>query len=187
MAITRKGRKLTPREQSAEVRKLAGWDTKTYQKEYDKLRNRARAYERATGREKGSINVADLLARDVRRRWAAQYYGEKYKPTELYYAVSSAPSISSGKQVSKQAMRRINVQELRSVSNQFKGVIQNSKYANQIRAEAEDLSRQGKLTASAYREIAEKYARALQEERENAQRLNASISDPYHKIYFNST
>lgn len=95
MAISLRGKRLTSSEQKQHVLKITGWTSEKYNKEYDKLRNRVRNYESATGAERGSINVADLLARNAVGNVYAARAGETYQPTALYRAVMTAPSSST--------------------------------------------------------------------------------------------
>lgn len=92
MAIRRHGRELTPAQQKSYVMKLAGWSSEEYRKNYESLRKRARNYEKIAGFPRGALNVADLLARDVRARKLKPLYGETYKPTETLAAVLVTPS-----------------------------------------------------------------------------------------------
>lgn len=187
MAIKNKeGKSLSKREQAKKVREWTGWSREQYNKEYDKLRNRVRAYERATGARKGSINVADLLARNARGEYFKRTYGSGYKPSELYQAVLSAPSVSSGKTVSGRATQRIQAQAVAAVDKQFFGVINNSKYSQDIAADVAELRKSGNYTPEAYRDLVEGYARRLGREREEIARINSAIQDPFKKMFFNS-
>lgn len=189
MAIKRKGVTLTTRSQAEEVRRLTGWTRERYQREYDKLRNRVRAFEKVTGaREAGAapINVADLLARDARARWAEKFYGEPYNPTELYKAVSAAPSISSGRNVGAVASLRIQKAAEARIENQFAGLIYNSKYSEIIQGELERLYTDPDYTPAKKLALIEQYARAMEDERRNTRAINDNISDPFKKIPFSS-
>lgn len=189
MAIKRRGVALSARAQAAEVRKLTGWSREQYQREYDKLRNRVRAYERVTGAKAAGakpINVADLLARDARARWAERFYGEKYTPSNLYASVSAAPSVSSGREVSEKAKERIlNAAEAR-IYNQFSGIIFNSKYSEVILSQFERLEASPNYTPAQKLALVEQYARAMENERKNTAALNANIADPFQKSRFSS-
>lgn len=107
MAISRNGVTLTPREQKKYVLERTGWTSEKYNKEYDKLRNRVRNYERATGIPRGDINAADLLARHALRKSWAERTGQPVKDSELYKAVLNAPTISTGKKLSKRTRERL--------------------------------------------------------------------------------
>ena len=188
MAIKRGGRTLSAKEQAAEVRNLTGWTRQEYQKQYDILRNRVRAYERGTGvtDQDKKINVADLLASDVKRRFYAKYYGEEYKPTALYKAVMQAPSISSGKKLSNKAQERIEQAAETRIEEQFGGFAKNSKYAEEIKKDVEELRKSGNYTPQEHLKIIEKYLKEIENERKNVEEYNASLDDPFKKIYFKS-
>lgn len=120
MAIMRNGRPLTPREQKAYVMRVAGWTTQQYNKEYDKLRNRARNYERANGLAKGSINVADMLARSQSR----VAYGDKQ--TTLYRAVSATTSSSTGARLTARQIQRAQANAEKYISDRYGNVLAKS-------------------------------------------------------------
>lgn len=155
MAIKSKGKTLTARQQAAKVREWAGWTREQYQKEYDKLRNRVRAYEKATGTPKGKLNVADILARDVRGRYFSRYYGEEYTPSNLYRAIQAAPSISSGKALKQAQAERIQARALEAINKQYAGFLKNSIFAQAAR---EEFDRLGAGSAYEYSRILKKYA-----------------------------
>lgn len=188
MAIKRGGRTLTAREQAEEVRRLTGWTRQEYQKQYDVLRNRVRAYERGTGvtAEDKRINVADLLASNAKRMFFAKYYGEEYKPTALYKAVMQAPSISSGKKLSSKAEARIEQAAETRIEDQFGGFIKNSKFADDIKKEIKELRESGNYTPQEHLKIIEKYLKELDNQRKNIEEYNAKLDDPFKRIYFKS-
>lgn len=188
MAIKRGGRTLTAREQAEEVRKLTGWTRQEYQKQYDVLRNRVRAYERGTGvtKEDKRINVSDLLASNAKRMFFAKYYGEEYKPTALYKAVMQAPSISSGKNLSSKAQARIEQAAETRIEDQFGGFIKNSKFSDDIKKEVEELRKSGNYTPQEHLKIIEKYVKELDNQRKNIKEYNAKLDDPFKRIYFKS-
>lgn len=188
MPIRIAGKLLTAKQQAAEVRRLTGWTKEEYKKQYDKLRNRVRAYERGTGvtdKDK-RINVADLLASDAKRRFYAKYYGEEYRPTALYKAVSQAPSISSGKQLSEKAQERIKQAAEERIEYQFGGFVKNSKFSDEIKKEVQALRESGDYTPQKHLKIIEKYLKELDNERKRTQEFNESVEDPFKKIYFQS-
>lgn len=188
MAIKRGGKTLTAREQAEEVRKLTGWTRQEYQKQYDVLRNRVRAYERGTGvtEQDKRINVADLLASNAKRMFYSKYYGEEYKPTALYKAVMQAPSISSGKKISSKAQARIEQAAETRIEDQFGGFIKNSKFSDDIKREVEELRKIGNYTPQEHLKIIEKYLKEFENERKNVEEYNASLDDPFKRIYFKS-
>lgn len=90
----------TARQLGAEVRKMTGWSAEKYAKEYDKLRNRARAYEKAAG-YKGHINVAELLYEEAKGKNRQRAGVERYERSSLRKAVDLAPSLSTGASAQK--------------------------------------------------------------------------------------
>lgn len=188
MAIKRGGKTLTAREQAEEVRKLTGWTRQEYQKQYDVLRNRVRAYERGMGvtEQDKRINVADLLASNAKRMFYSKYYGEEYKPTALYKAVMQAPSISSGKKLSSKAQARIEQAAETRIEDQFGGFIKNSKFSDDIKREVEELRKSGNYNPQEHLKIIEKYLKEFENERKNVEEYNASLDDPFKRIYFKS-
>lgn len=82
-------RPLSAREIKSEIMRLRGWSAEEYNREYDKLRNRVRNYETATGQARGSIKVNELLYTTTRARGK---YGAGYAPKRLAEAVMLTPS-----------------------------------------------------------------------------------------------
>lgn len=92
---------LSPSDVKAYVMKERGWSSQQYQKEYDKLRNRLRAYEayqRAHGAEIETQSPAHVLYFEskARKREGAEYH----ESLELQ-RIKSFPSLSTGKALSK--------------------------------------------------------------------------------------
>lgn len=88
---------LTARDVKAFVMKERGWTSEQYNKEYDKLRNRLRAYEafqRESGVEVEKQSPASLLYFESRAR---KREGAEYQPTLELQRVKAFPSVSSGK------------------------------------------------------------------------------------------
>ena len=97
---------LTAREVKSYVMKERGWTSEQYNKEYDKLRNRLRAYEafqRQSGVEVETQSPASLLYFESRAR---KREGAEYQPTLELQRVKSFPSVSSGKALRKTLDRR---------------------------------------------------------------------------------
>ena len=186
MAIQRGKVKLSATEQKSLVMREAGWSSKQYQREYDKLRNRARNYERATGLKRGEINVADLLARDVHYRHVARQNGYEYKPTELYSAISRTTSASPGRPLSETVRTRIERVEFSRIERQFRGVIENSIYSDRIRASVERAKRTGEYSVSWYRDLVEGYAELLGGSKKALLVINKGIEDRSKKIEWDS-
>ena len=88
---------LTAREVKAYVMKERGWTSDQYSKEYDKLRNRIRAYEafqRQSGVSVEAQSPASILYFESRAR---KREGAEYQPSLELQRIKSFPSISSGK------------------------------------------------------------------------------------------
>lgn len=185
MAIRKGGIPLTRSAQKKQVMTWLGISAEEYSKQYDKLRNRARNYERATGAPR--VNVADLFAREARR----QYYAERgiaSEPSALYSAISSVTSASPGRALSTRAVDAAQSARKAEAEVRFGGVISNSKYSESFSAEVAELERsQGRpLSGTKYFEIAEKYARKLDAERKAVVAINQGIEDPFKRIFFSS-
>ena len=116
---------MSAKEIKSYVMKANDWTTAQYNKEYDKLRNRVRAYEKATGREE-KIKVNELLYTTTR---AQQRYGREYKESRLVRDIMQTPSVSSGKSLSKRAENRL----FKRIANNFRGLIRKSAIAKNIR------------------------------------------------------
>lgn len=109
--------------------KLTGWTSEQYNKEYDKLRNRTRAYERAIGSSQ-KRNVSQIL-----------YYTQKAQKTGSRIsterqAIMSTPSISTGKTLSKRAITQIQTTEfkryegLATINPAFSTIIDDDRLSN---------------------------------------------------------
>lgn len=88
---------LTAREIKSYVMKERGWTSDQYSKEYDKLRNRLRAYEAFQLQSGVSVEAqspASILYFESRAR---RREGAEYQPSLELQRIKSFPSISSGK------------------------------------------------------------------------------------------
>lgn len=97
---------LTAREIKSYVMKERGWTSDQYSKEYDKLRNRLRAYEgfqRQSGISLEAQSPASILYFESRAR---RREGSEYQPSLELQRIKSFPSISSGKALGKALERR---------------------------------------------------------------------------------
>lgn len=97
---------LTAREIKSYVMKERGWTSDQYSKEYDKLRNRLRAYE--AFQRQSDVNVetqspASILYFESRAR---KREGAEYQPSLELQRIKSFPSISSGKALGRALERR---------------------------------------------------------------------------------
>lgn len=97
---------LTAREIKSYVMKERGWTSDQYSKEYDKLRNRLRAYEgfqRQSGVSVEAQSPASILYFESRAR---KREGAEYQPSLELQRIKSFPSISSGKALGRALERR---------------------------------------------------------------------------------
>lgn len=97
---------LTAREIKSYVMKERGWTSDQYSKEYDKLRNRLRAYEafqRQSGVSVEAQSPASILYFESRAR---RREGAEYQPSFELQRIKSFPSISSGKALGRALERR---------------------------------------------------------------------------------
>lgn len=88
---------LTASQVKAEVMKIRGWTARQYEKEYDKIRNRIRAYEgfeRSKGEKVTPESPAAFLYKESR---AMQRHGADYMPSPRTAAIRATTSVSSGK------------------------------------------------------------------------------------------
>lgn len=92
--LTKKGKNktLSAKEIKARTMKATGWTSEQYQREYDKLRNKVRNYERAVGESK-KIAVNELL---YTTQASQKKYGAAYKPSRLVRAILATPSTGTG-------------------------------------------------------------------------------------------
>lgn len=173
MAIKKGGKTLTARQQKAYVQSITGWTTAQYNKEYDKLRNRVRNYERATGAPKGRYNVADLLARNARGEYFAKREGRTYTPTNLFQAVQAAPTVSTGAKLSEAAQARITTAGREALNKQYAGFLEHSIYGG---------AAFGRLLISAEKRLGrpltiEEYSRLLKRQAERSSFAKLSQKD----------
>lgn len=96
------GRVLSPREIKARTLAATGWTSEEYQKQYDILRNKARAYEKTAGVNVGKIN--EFLYKE---QAAKARYGAAYKQSALVRAVRETESVSSGAAAQARAANRL--------------------------------------------------------------------------------
>ena len=97
---------LTAREIKSYVMKERGWTSDQYSKEYDKLRNRLRAYEAFQRQSDVSVEAqspASILYFESRAR---RREGAEYQPSLELQRIKSFPSISSGKALGRALERR---------------------------------------------------------------------------------
>lgn len=97
---------LTAREIKSYVMKERGWTSDQYSKEYDKLRNRLRAYEAFQRQSDISVEAqspASILYFESRAR---RREGAQYQSSLELQRIKSFPSISSGKALGRALERR---------------------------------------------------------------------------------
>ena len=177
MAIKRYGKELTPREQAAYVRKITGWTVKEYQREYDRLRNRARNFERINNIPRGSINVADMLAGFQRSKYMHATAGEMYTGTNLYQAVMAAPSVSTGARISARATAQPQSIGLQLLERQFAGLLTKSVYSQEIKTQVAALAQRGELNYQTYSELLKRYANLSAARRAAIEVYNKTVED----------
>ena len=99
----RKGvkRELTTREIKKRVMSQRGWDSTQYNKEYDKLRNRLRAYEAYQMRRGEAVERQSPATILYRESQAMKREGQDYKPSREMQRLKQFPTISSGKKLDK--------------------------------------------------------------------------------------
>ena len=165
---------LTARDVKAYVMKERGWTSEQYNKEYDKLRNRLRAYEafqRQSGVEVEKQSPASLLYFESRAR---KREGAEYQPTLELQRVQSFPSVSSGKALKSTLERRSETFARRyreTTDRAFAGLIAANPTAAEIAARVTDpVKREQALKA-----LADK----LHAKQDAAGRVQASSAIPF--------
>lgn len=132
---------LTAREVKAYVMKERGWTSDQYEKEYDKLRNRLRAYEafqRQSGVEVEKQSPSTLLYFESKAR---RREGADYRRTIELERIYSFPSISSGKALTRRLQSNIeSFQEIYFIGtiDKFYGFINKNPTAQAIFTQIED-------------------------------------------------
>lgn len=117
---------MTAREVKAFVMKERGWTSEQYNREYDKLRNRLRAYEayqRQSGVTVEAQSPASVLYFESRAR---RREGAEYQPSLELQRIKSFPSVSSGKALTRTLERRSETFAKRyraTTDKQFAGLI----------------------------------------------------------------
>ena len=133
---------LTAREIKSYVMKERGWSSDQYSKEYDKLRNRLRAYEgfqRQSGVSVEAQSPASILYFESRAR---KREGAEYQQSLELQRIKSFPSISSGKALGRALERRSETFARRyaeTTSKVFAGLIAANPTAAEINERVTDL------------------------------------------------
>lgn len=187
MAIKKGGKTLTAREQKRAVMEWKGWTSSQYNKEYDKLRNRARNYERAIGAKKGTINVADLLARDARNEYYNRTKGiERRTPADLK-AIQRTTSASTGKKLSIKTAARVQAFAVEALRKEYSSLLQKTaKGEYKSKTVAAALGKLSKdATVADVREALRGAGREINEQRRAIAEYNRA-ADVFHKKRYES-
>lgn len=120
-----------------EVLKIRGWTSDQYQKQYDLLKNKVRAYESfkaSKGVKVEKQNISELLYKESKK---IQQYGSNYKPSLEMQRIQSfsAVSITKGRQLAKSNQRYIEKREAlynETTKITFEGLLNNNAKAQEI-------------------------------------------------------
>lgn len=132
---------MTAREVKAFVMKERGWTSEQYNREYDKLRNRLRAYEayqRQSGVTVEAQSPASVLYFESRAR---RREGAEYQPSLELQRIKSFPSVSSGKALTRTLESRSETFAKRyraTTDKQFAGLIAANPTAAEIARRIDD-------------------------------------------------
>lgn len=147
--------KMTNREVKAYIMKANKWTTTQYNKQYDIMRNKLRAYEayeKASGRNVSSQSTQALLFKEAK---AKQRLGSQYKPSIKMERIRSFTSVSSGK-AGQKALTGMRYMQKRASTyetatyRQFRGLVDNNPQARYIYDSIKDpVKREQALTAFA--------------------------------------
>ena len=172
--------KMTNREVKAYIMKVNGWTTEQYNKQYDIMRNKVRAYEayeRSSGRKVTSQSVQGLLFKEAK---AKKRMGSDYQPSIKMQRIRSFTSVSSGKAGQKALtgkryrQRRAKTYE-DATYKQFKGLIENNPQAKAIYDAIDDpVKREQAMTV---------YANKLGAKINEQDEVNESEAIPFGETY----
>lgn len=172
--------KMTNREVKAYIMKVNKWTTEQYNKTYDILRNKVRAYEayeRSSGRKVTPQSVQSLLFKEAKTK---RRMGSDYQPSIKMQRIRSFTSVSSGKK-GQQALtgklyrqRRARTYE-DATYKQFRGLIDSNQQAKDIyNAIIDPVKREQALA-----EFANKLGAKINEQDE----VNANEAIPFGETY----
>lgn len=139
---------LTAKQVKMQVMQIHGWTSEQYQREYDKLRNKLRAYEalqeKVGGEKAKKESPAAFLYKEAR---AQQRYGKDYAPSARTAAVRATQSISSGKALQTQIKKRGAIvqkfeEQARKDLRNFDALINQNPKAAEIAAKIKDPAKQ---------------------------------------------
>lgn len=111
---------LTARQVKSEIMRIRGWDTNEYQRQYDVLRNKLRAYEafqRSVGEAVTPNSPLKFLYGEAK---SIERYKDEYQPSAYVSAVRATTSVSSGKALQ------------RAIASPISRAVQGAKIAQQI-------------------------------------------------------
>lgn len=146
---------MTSREVKAYIMRVNNWTSEQYNKQYDILRNKTRAYEsyeRASGVKVEKQSVQSLLFKEARSK---QLYGPSYEPSLKMKRIRSFTSVSSGK-AGQKALTSETYRKRRgglyadTTYKRFKGLIESNNKAKEIYESIDDpVKRENALSAYA--------------------------------------
>lgn len=128
---------MTNKEVKSYIMKVNGWTTDQYNKQYDILRNKLRAYEsyeKASGRKISSQSARDLLFKEAKTK---QRMGANYTPSIKMQRIKQFTSVSSGKAGQRALQGKVYMERRTRIYNdatykQFKGLINSNAQARTI-------------------------------------------------------
>lgn len=165
---------LSSRQVKAFVMKERGWTSEQYNKEYDKLRNRLRAYEayqRQSGVEVKTQSPASLLYFESKAR---RREGAEYQPSLERQRIQAFPSVSSGKALTRTLERseeRLERIYSKTTDKAFARLIEVNPTAAEIAELIEDPVRREQALKD--------FAKALHAKQDAAGRVQASSAIPF--------
>lgn len=126
-----------------EVLKIRGWTSEEYQKKYDILKNKVRAYESfkaSKGIKVEKQNISELLYKESKK---IKQYGKDYTPSLEMQRIQSfsAVSISKGRQLARSSESYIAKREAiyeATTNITFEGLLSKNKMAQEIYDEIQD-------------------------------------------------
>lgn len=129
--------KLSSREAKAYIMKVNNWTSEEYNKNYDILRNKVRAYEnyqKSRGLKVEKQSVVELLYKEA---YTKKREGENYKPSIKMQRIRAFTSVSSGKAGQKALQGKVYMARRGKLYEdatyrQFKGFIDNNMQARYI-------------------------------------------------------
>lgn len=135
--------KMTNREVKTYIMKVNKWTTEQYNKQYDIMRNKLRAYEayeKASGRKVTAQSTQALLFKEAK---AKRRLGSEYKPSIKMQRIRSFTSVSSGKAGQRALMNQKYIERRATTYTdatyrQFRGLIDSNPQARYIYENVKD-------------------------------------------------